>query len=71
MIVLCSVVLAGIWLEHLLLLGPALNPRAVAVPLGPVDGFITLGFLGLMVISILLFLRLFPALVFGGQREVG
>jgi hypothetical protein len=71
MIVLCSVVLAGIWLEHLLLLGPALNPRAVAVPLGPVDGFITLGFLGLMVLSILFFLRLFPALVFGDQREVG
>jgi hypothetical protein len=70
MIVLCSVVLAGIWLEHLLLLGPALNPRAVAVPLGPVDGFITLGFLGLMVLSILFFLRLFPALVFGDQREV-
>lgn len=71
MIVLCSVVLAGIWLEHLLLLGPALNPRAVAVPLGPIDGFVTLGFLGLMVLSILFFLRLFPALVVGGQREVG
>jgi hypothetical protein len=71
MIVLCSVVLAGIWLEHLLLLGPALNPHAVTVPLGPIEGFITLGFLGLMALSILFFLRLFPVLVFGGQREVG
>ncbi|MGD8229038.1 MAG: hypothetical protein PVH82_14920 [Desulfobacteraceae bacterium] len=71
MIILCSVVLAGIWLEHLLLLGPALNPHPVGVPLGPVEGFITLGFLGLMALSILFFLRLFPALIFGGQREVG
>ncbi|MGD8230218.1 MAG: hypothetical protein PVI20_20770 [Desulfobacteraceae bacterium] len=69
MIVLCSVVIAGIWLEHLLLLGPALNPGAGGVPLSPVDGFITIGFLGLMALSLICFMRLFPALVLGMKRE--
>lgn len=71
MIVLCSVVLVGIWLEHLLLLGPALSPHVSALPLSPADGLITLGFLGLMALSLILFMRLFPALVLGGKGEVG
>ncbi|UCF57334.1 MAG: hypothetical protein JSW15_02360 [Deltaproteobacteria bacterium] len=70
MIVLCSVVIAGIWLEHLLLLGPALSPHVAVLPLSPVDGFITLGFLGLMALSLIFFLRLFPVLVLIGKREV-
>lgn len=70
MIVLCSVVLAGIWLEHLLLLGPALSPHVAALPLSLVDGFVTLGFLGLMALSLIFFLRLFPSLVLYGKREV-
>jgi hypothetical protein len=70
MIVLCSVVLAGIWLEHLLLLGPALSPHVAALPLGPADGFVTLGFLGLMALSLVFFLRLFPALVLSRKGEV-
>ncbi len=71
MIVLCSVVLVGIWLEHLLLLGPALSPHVSALPLSPADGLITLGFLGLMALSLIFFLRLFPALVLSGEGEVG
>ncbi len=70
MIVLCSVVLAGIWLEHLLLLGPALSPHVAALPLSPADGFVTLGFLGLMALSLIFFLRLFPSLLLYGKREV-
>ena len=70
MIVLCSIVLAGIWLEHLLLLGPALSPQVVALPLGLSDGLVTVGFLGLMALSLVFFLRLFPALVSSGSREV-
>jgi hypothetical protein len=70
MIVLCSIVLVGIWLEHLLLLGPALSPHVAALPLGPSEGLVTLGFLGLMALSLVLFLRLFPALVSSGNREV-
>ena len=70
MMVLCSIVLAGIWLEHLLLLGPALSPHVATLPLGPSDGLVTLGFLGLMALSLVFFLRLFPALVSSGNREV-
>ena len=62
MIVLCSVVLIGIWLEHLLLLGPALNHDATTLPLGFSDGLITLGFLGLMAMAVSWFLNLFPEL---------
>jgi Ni/Fe-hydrogenase subunit HybB-like protein len=60
MTVLCSVVLVGVWLEHLLLVGPALNRGATTLPLGMGEGFISLGFLGLMVIAVSGFLRLFP-----------
>jgi len=60
MIVLCSVVIIGLWLEHLLLLGPAWNHHTSSLPLGPTDLLITLGFLGLMAFSVASFLRLFP-----------
>jgi Ni/Fe-hydrogenase subunit HybB-like protein len=60
MAVLCSAVLVGIWLEHLLLLGPALNHDVTSVPLGFGDGLISLGFLGLMTIAVAGFLNLFP-----------
>jgi Ni/Fe-hydrogenase subunit HybB-like protein len=69
MIVLCSWVLIGIWFEHLLLLGPALSPQAKSLPLGPADGLITLGFLGLMAMAVTLFLNLFPELLL--RREQG
>ena len=64
MMVLCSLNIVGIWLEHLLLLGPALNPHINAIPLGPPDGFIFLGFLGLMTSSVTFFLKIFPELIF-------
>jgi hypothetical protein len=62
MVVLCSVVLCGLWLEHLLLLGPALSPEDIQLPLNPADGLITLGFLGLMALAIRYFFHLFPEL---------
>ncbi len=67
MTVLCSVVLVGIWLEHLLLLGPALNPKTTSLPLNLADLLITMGFLGLMALAVTYFLRVFPEL--GGLRE--
>ncbi len=70
MVVLCSVILFGIWLEHFLLLGPALSPDLASLPLGPVDGLITLGFLGLMAIAVTSFLKLFPELVLTSGSEV-
>jgi hypothetical protein len=60
MIPLCALSMAGIWLEHLLLLGPVLNHQTEVLPLGIGDGVITLGFLGLMVFSIAYFIELFP-----------
>ena len=62
MIVLCSVVIIGIWLEHLLLLGPELSHDVTSLPLGLFEGLITLGFLGLMAMAVSGFLRLFPEL---------
>jgi hypothetical protein len=69
MLLLCSVVLIGMWLEHLLLLGPALNDHASVLPLGLTDGLISLGFLGLMVLAVSFFLNLFPEAVPVVPRE--
>ena len=60
MMIICSIVIIGIWLEHLLLLGPALSHGAQSIPLSVSDGLISLGFLGLMVIAVGYFLNVFP-----------
>ena len=61
MLIICSVVIVGIWLEHFLLLGPALSHEATReIPLSLSDGLISLGFLGLMAFAIGYFLRIFP-----------
>ncbi len=60
MIILCSAVLFGMWLENLLLLGPALNHNVTSLPLDFWDGLITLGFFGLMAMAVTGFLTLFP-----------
>ena len=56
MLVLCGLILVGIWLEHFLLLGPVYQHDATSLPFNFADGFITLGFLSLMIFSILYFL---------------
>jgi hypothetical protein len=63
MLTICSVVIVGIWLEHLLLLGPALSHDAQAIPLSLSDGLISLGFLGLMAIAVGYFIKVFPETV--------
>ena len=63
MSVLCAIVIMGIWLEHLLILGPALNHHATSLPLGFTDGLIFLGFFGLIALAVKFFLNLFPELV--------
>ena len=68
MMVLCSLVIFGIWLEHLLLLGPALNHHATRIPMGISDILITLGFLGLMVFAVSSYLKLFPEIETTGER---
>ena len=63
MLTICSIVIVGMWLEHLLLLGPALSHDAQAIPLSLSDGLISLGFLGLMAIAVGYFLKVFPEAV--------
>ena len=63
MVMICSIVIIGIWLEHLLLLGPALSHDAQSIPLNLSDGLISLGFLGLMAIAVGYFLKVFPEAV--------
>jgi Ni/Fe-hydrogenase subunit HybB-like protein len=70
MIGLCSLVLVGIWLEHFLLLGPALSPKSDSLPIGVTDVLITLGFLGLMAMAVRFALGFFPELVPVKQEEV-
>ena len=68
MIVLSGVILAGIWLEHFLLVAPPMNPHAASLPLNPSDILMTLGFLGLFMLVIRYFLAVFPELL---PRERG
>ncbi len=70
MSVLCAIVIMGIWLEHLLLLGPALHHHVSTLPLGLTDGLIFLGFLGLIALAVTFFLNLFPELLRVKEGEV-
>lgn len=69
MIVLCSVILLGMWLEHLLLVGPALSHGAATLPLGITELLITLGFLGLMASALMFFITLFPEIALAPERN--
>ncbi len=62
MMILSGLILIGIWLEHLLLVGPVLNHESAGLPLGVSDILITLGFLGLMAFAVTFFMNLFPEL---------
>ncbi len=63
MMIFCGVIIAGMWLEHLLLLGPALNHHATSIPFGVTDVLITIGFFGLMAYAVSGYLKQFPELV--------
>lgn len=67
MAIICTIIIIGIWFEHLLLLGPAMSHDASSIPLNLADGFIFLGFLGMMVLAINYFLNTFPELS-GAER---
>jgi len=69
MVILCSVIIIGFWLEHLLLLAPALSHEVHSLPLSVSDGLITVGFFGLMVIAVSFFLKHFPE--FSRTAETG
>ncbi|MFP4649870.1 MAG: hypothetical protein ACLFML_02915 [Desulfobacterales bacterium] len=76
MTILCTAVLVGMWLEHYLLLGPALgNPGDTATLLSAADVLMFLGFAGLLTASVAAYLGQFPfvmeAAVSGGQNSAG
>jgi len=66
---LSSIVILGMGLEHLLLLGPALNPQLNLSRFISTTALIFLGFFGLMAWSLGFFLNLFPELVRSGAKE--
>ncbi len=63
MLVLASTVIVAIWLEHMLLLGPAFDHQAAGLPLGVSEALIFVGFLALMVGAVAFSLNLFPELI--------
>ena len=69
MLGLCAMVFVGMWLEHMLLLGPALSPGTADIPLGVSDVLIFAGFLGLMMLAVASALKLFPELIPGSKQE--
>ncbi len=71
MILLCALVLVGIWLEHLLLLGPSLSGHGPNLPLGLADVLVFLGFAGIMVLVLGLFLNRYPWGVSGNEVRRG
>ncbi|CAD7844819.1 MAG: Putative uncharacterized protein TTHA1760 [Olavius algarvensis Delta 4 endosymbiont] len=63
MIVICTVVISGMWLEHHLLIGPAYHHHATSLPLGFTDVLVALGFVGLLALAVTSYLRQFPELL--------
>ncbi len=61
MMVLGGIILLGMWLEKLLLVAPSLW-KGQEIPLGLSEILITAGFLGMMALSVTVFLRKFPLL---------
>jgi hypothetical protein len=59
MMILGIVILAGMWLERLLLVAPSLWKEGT-LPIGLLEIFITAGFFGLVAWTIMFFLRRFP-----------
>lgn len=69
MAIICAVVIIGIWFEHLLLLGPALNHEADVIPLSISDGLISLGFFGLMAAAVRYFMCVFPEILVAKEKS--
>jgi hypothetical protein len=63
MITICSIVIIGMWLEHFLLIAPALYPHSSALPLSWIDLGVALGFVGLLVWALSVYFKQFPELL--------
>lgn len=60
MIVICSVAIVGMWLEHFLLLGPVYHHHIATLPLGWSDLTTAIGFFGLLATALTAYLNQFP-----------
>ncbi len=69
MIGLSTLVLFGIWLEHLLLLGPVYQHGVSGLPFNIIDILVTLGFLSLMVFAVQSYFKKLPVLLPDGVAE--
>jgi Ni/Fe-hydrogenase subunit HybB-like protein len=64
-------VLAGLWIEHFLLLGPCyLHPGPGAFPVGIGELIISTGFLALLILTLLFYFKEFPEVLEKGSGEV-
>jgi hypothetical protein len=70
MMLLCTVVIAGMWLEHYLLLGPALEPGG-GVLLSAADVFMFFGFAGLLAACVAAYLGQFPGIPAAAGTQPG
>lgn len=70
MLVICSAVIAGIWLEHFLVLRPVYYPEATTLPFHIVDVALALGFFGLLAFVVTRYLAIFPEMVTPEAEEV-
>jgi hypothetical protein len=68
MMVICLAVMAGIWLEHYLLLGPAFHHHAEHLPLGWVEAAVAVGFFGLLAAAVTSYFTQFPELLKGSLK---
>lgn len=65
---LCLAMIAALWLEHYLLLGPAFHPQATSWGIGVWEVLMGLGFAGLMALCVGWCLNRFPLLVTAQQH---
>ena len=70
MILLCSAAIAGMWIEHFLLLRPAYTHGEPVAPLYFSDVLIMFGFLGLMASAVAFYLNTFPGITAMRSKEV-
>ncbi|MCG8332892.1 MAG: hypothetical protein MJE63_00115 [Proteobacteria bacterium] len=70
MIVVCSLVIIGFWMEHFLLLAPVYLHHVESFPIGINDVIISLGFLSLFAVSIITYFKQFPELLDSETGEV-
>lgn len=69
MIAICGFVIVGIWLEHFLLLGPVYYTNPRGLPLNWTDAMIALGFLGLLMAALYVYLEQFPEMLHPRPEE--